>query len=140
MISTAHIHPILVHFPIALILLGFLADILSIYLKKENSLDKTSFYLLITGTIGAFFAWLSGNLFAAHVSGAAHDIKETHETFAMITLILLLITGIIRIYIIKKNEIKWLKKISFITYVLSAISVAITGYLGGILVYNYMIN
>ncbi len=55
MISLSHLHPMLVHFPIALIVLGFIADFASLIFKKEACLSKTGFYLLIAGyTLGNY--------------------------------------------------------------------------------------
>ena len=86
MISTSHLHPMLVHFPIAIILFGFIAETLSLFLKKEVCLSKTGFYLLISGTLMAVFALFSGILFTSEMSGSAEEIKELHELFAWTTL------------------------------------------------------
>lgn len=139
MFSTSHFHPMLVHFPIALVVFGFLADVISIYFKKEACLSKLGYYLLIIGTLTAFTAWATGVLFTAEMSGSAGEIKETHEMFAWITLGILIVTSIIRIvYNAKYPENINLKWVAFVLYGLAAISVSITGFYGGTLVYNYM--
>ncbi len=120
MISTSHFHPMLVHFPIALVTVGFFAELLSMYVKKEVCFSKLGFYLLLAGTISAIFALLSGLIFTDEMSGAAHDVLELHELFAFTTLGLLLVTSIIRTYlVIKKEEHKTLMKIAFILYALA---------------------
>jgi uncharacterized membrane protein len=128
----------LVHFPIALIAIGFLAECISLIAKKEFCLSKMSFYLLIAGTFLAIFTWLTGILFTSEMSGTAGEIKETHELFAGLTLGLLLLTSILRLLLIRYTNNKRIIKLSFITYALAAICVAITGFYGGTLVYNYM--
>jgi uncharacterized membrane protein len=139
MISTSHFHPMLVHFPIALVAIGFLAEAASLFIKKEVCLSKLSFYLLLTGTLAALFTWLSGLLFTSEMSGKAGEIKDTHELFAWITLGLLIATSGLRIFLqIRNSENNTLKRLSFILYALAAISVTITGFYGGTLVYNYM--
>lgn len=139
MFTTSHLHPMLVHFPIALVAAGFVAELASLYIKKEVCLTKVSFYLLIAGTLSAFITWLSGLLFTSDMSGAAGEIRETHELFAWITLGLLLATSVLRIFLqFKKTENKKLNWLSFALYALATISVSITGYYGGTLVYNYM--
>ncbi len=139
MISTNHFHPMLVHFPIALVALGFLAELASVFIKQEVCLYRTSFYLLIFGTLSALFAWFTGLFFTAEMSGTAGDIKETHELFAWITLGLLLVTSVLRIISqsreTENNKLKWL---TFALYALAALSVSVTGFFGGNLVYNYM--
>ncbi|MDP4209906.1 MAG: DUF2231 domain-containing protein [Bacteroidota bacterium] len=139
MISTSHLHPILVHFPIALIILGFIAEIVSIFFKKEVCLSKMGFYLLIIGTVSAFLALFTGALFTSEMSGAAGEIQETHELFAWISIGLLLVTSVLRVILLRKgNEQFNLKWAAFVVYGLATISVSITGFYGGTLVYNYM--
>jgi len=139
MISTSHLHPMLVHFPIALVVIGFIAEIAALYFKKEVCLSRLGFYLLIIGTISALVAWLTGNFFTSEMAGTAGEIKETHELFALITLGTLLVTSALRIVLqFKTTENKGLRWIALLTYGLAAISVSITGFYGGTLVYEYM--
>ncbi len=139
MFPISHLHPMLVHFPIALVVIGFIAELIYLFVKKEICLTKTGYYLLIIGTLAALAAWLSGELFTSDMQGVAEQVRETHETFAIITLILLLITASIRTFIvIKKVDNKTLTGIAFILYALAALSVSLTGFFGGNLVYTYM--
>lgn len=139
MISLSHIHPMLVHFPIALVLFGFAADFASLILKKEVCLSKIGFYLLLGGTLSAALALLTGFLFTSEMSGPAGEVRQTHEMFALITLAILILTSLVRIIISVRNKentnIKWL---AFFLYALAAISVSLTGFYGGTLVYSYM--
>jgi uncharacterized membrane protein len=97
------------------------------------------FYLLITGTLAAFATLMSGILFTSEMSGAAGEIRETHELFAWITVGLLIAASVLRVMVlvrkIEKNQFKW---VISLMYGLAAISVSITGFYGGTLVYNYM--
>ena len=77
MISLSHIHPMLVHFPIALIVIGFVADFASLVFKKEACLSKAGFYLLIVGTLSAVFALLAGVLFTSDMSGSTGEVRDT---------------------------------------------------------------
>jgi len=139
MISTSHFHPMLVHFPIVLILVGFLFEIASILYKKEIYLTTIAFYFVILGLLSAITALLSGALFTSEMSGAAGSVKETHELFAWITLTSLIVLSGFRIFLKLKNKEKSnLKWVAFVIYGLAAISVSITGFYGGTLVYNYM--
>jgi uncharacterized membrane protein len=139
MFDTAHLHPMLVHFPIALVMAGFAADTAAVFFKKEVCLSKAGFYLLMAGTLAAVVTWLSGALFTSEMDGAAGTIRETHELFASVTTLLLVVTLICRVVIqIKKIENKSLTWLVFALYGVSALSVAITGFYGGTLVYNYL--
>ena len=140
MFTLTHLHPMLVHFPIALVSAGFLFELIYLFRKKEICLTKAGYYLLILGTLAAVFTWLSGAFFTAEMEGAAGQVRETHALMATITVILLIIAAAIRIYVTvkKKDANKVLKKITFIVYALATISVLTTGFFGGTLVYNYM--
>lgn len=139
MFSTSHFHPMMVHFPIALVALGFLAELLALYFKKEICLTKFGFYLLVTGTLAALAAVFTGVFFTSEMAGAAGNVQKSHEFFAILTLCLLVLTSVLRIILKsskKENtELKWL---AFALYGLAAIFVSITGFFGGTLVYNYM--
>ena len=141
MFSTSHLHPLLVHFPIALVLFGFLTEFALLFFKNEVSLRKMGFYLLIAGTLSAIVTWLTGNFFTSEMDGAAGAIRATHELFATITLVLLVTTSILKsILLFLHNENSKLKILAFIMYGFAAISVGITGFFGGSMVYDYMMG
>jgi uncharacterized membrane protein len=66
MFNTDHFHPIAVHFPIAIITIGFIAEVASLFFKEEKCLSKTAFYLMVVGTLCAIVAWGTGQLFTQH--------------------------------------------------------------------------
>ena len=141
MFNATHFHPMTVHFPVALIMVGFLAELLSLFFKKEAWLSKASLWLMILGSLGAIVSYLTGEYFTVEYTGKAGDLKETHELFAKITMWVIIAATLIRLFLsyLKKDEsnIKWMV---FILYFIAALSVAITGFLGGSLVYNYLIK
>lgn len=138
MFTIAHLHPMLVHFPIALVAIGFLLELAFLFLKKEVCLTRAGFYLLIIGTLAAIVTWLSGILFTAEMEGAAGQVRDTHELFATITMALLIVASVFRIMALRLNNSKKLKNIAFVVYGLAMLSVSVTGFYGGTLVYNYM--
>jgi uncharacterized membrane protein len=128
----------LVHFPIALIAIGFLAEFISRFTKIEPYFSKLSFYLLLAGTAFAVTTWLSGVLFTSEMSGTAGQIKETHEIFAGLSLGFLVVTCCLYLLQARYTGNRLLSRLTFPAYALSAVSIAITGFYGGTLVYNYM--
>jgi uncharacterized membrane protein len=138
MISPSHFHPMLVHFPIALITFGYLAEVGSLVLKRELCLSKISLYLLLFGTLSAVASYLTGQLFTSEMSGAAGEARNWHEIFAGITMGILVLTATIRSYYCYKGDCDKFKWLIFALYSLATIAVSITGFLGGTLVYNYM--
>ena len=142
MFNTAHFHPMIVHFPVALILVGFLADVVYLFFKKEKCLSKMGLYLMVLGTLGAAAAFLTGHFFTFDPKeGSIVEIFERHETLALVTLIIMAIGTVIRIGVLvwKKEEplYKWLV---FGLYLLGAASVSVTGLLGGTMVMDYMMG
>lgn len=142
MFNTAHLHPMIVHFPIALIMVGFLADLLYLFNKKEICLSKTGLYLMVLGTLAAGAAFLTGNLFTVEPrQGAIVDVFEKHETFALITLLIMAIGSTIRIYtVIKKPDSTILRWTVFCFYLAGTLTVGLTGFLGGSMVFDYMVG
>lgn len=140
MFTLTHLHPMLVHFPIALVAAGFLLELVYLFCKKEVCLTKAGFSLLILGALAAVITWLSGMFFTAKMEGIAGQVRETHELLATISVVLIVIAAAIRIYatVKKMDDKKVLKNIAFIIYGLATLSVFATGYFGGTLVYNYM--
>lgn len=140
MFNSAHLHPMIVHFPIALITVGFIAEVVSLFFKSEKCLSKTGFYLMLIGALAAIAAWSTGQLFTNEPSqGAIVEVFEKHETGALITTILIVLCSIFRIYLsVRKKEESSLRWIAFGLYFLAFAGVTFTGFMGGTMVYNFM--
>jgi uncharacterized membrane protein len=140
MLNTAHFHPMIVHFPVALITVGFLAEVISLFFKNEKCLSKTGFYLMVLGALSAIVAWTTGQLFTNEpTQGEIVRLFQKHETGALITMIVMIIGSMFRIWLVmqKKEETK-LKWISFGLYLIAFAAVTFTGFMGGNMVYNFM--
>jgi uncharacterized membrane protein len=141
MFSTAHLHPMIVHFPIAIIIIGFLADLSSLIFSREKCLSVMGFYLEVVGMLATIAAFLTGYLFTSPMDGEAGIIREQHETFALLTLITIIIASCFRIFIVyRKKEETSLKYLSLGIFFIAFVFVSITGYLGGSLVMDYLIG
>ena len=132
----------LVHFPIALITVGFVAEVVSLFFKSEKCLSKTGFYLMILGALGAIIAWSTGQLFTTEpTQGEILKVFQKHETGALITMVLMIVGSIFRIWlVVRKKEETPLKWIAFGFYFLAFTAVTFTGYMGGTMVYDFMIG
>lgn len=142
MFNTDHLHPMIVHFPIALITVGFIAEVVSLFFKSEKCLSKTGFYLMVLGSLAAIAAWSSGHLFTEEpTQGEILKVFLRHKTGALITMILIVAGTIFRIgLMVKKKEDTHLKWIAFVFYLLAFFAVAFTGFMGGSIVYDFMIG
>jgi len=143
MFDTSHIHPMIVHFPIAIIILGFIVELVSHIFRKELWLSKASLYFMIFGALSSIAAVLSGGLFndESMFQGAIVLVKEQHQLFGNITMILIIAVCLFRLYLIfDEREESWLKWIVPFIYLFAVAAVCLTGLYGGTMVYRYMIH
>jgi uncharacterized membrane protein len=142
MFNTDHLHPLIVHFPIALIIVGFFSDVASLFFRSEKCLSRTGFYLMVLGSISAIDAWSSGHLFTeAPTQGEILKVFINHKTGALVTMIIIIAGTLFRIMlVIKRREESPLKWISFGFYFLAFIAVTFTGFMGGKMVYDFMLG
>jgi len=142
MFETSHLHPLIVHFPIALIIVGFFADVVYLFFKDEKCLSKTGFYLMVLGALAAIAAWSTGQLFTSEpTEGDIVKVFARHETGALITMILMVLGATLRIYlVVKKKEETSMKWVVFAIYFLGFAAVVFTGLMGGTMVYTFMLQ
>jgi uncharacterized membrane protein len=140
MFEIEHIHPILVHFVIAPLIISIIFDFFWIF-KKEDYFQKFSWYNLnIAGTFGVL-SIISGLMAEENVifSEVSKEAFERHEEFAFIFIILLIIQVLWRIGLNGKYPRKLLH-VYYMLLIASLFSVIYTGYLGGKLVFEYGIG
>jgi uncharacterized membrane protein len=138
MITSTHLHAIVIHFPIALLIIGFLSELVSIFLKKPF-FGKMAFYLLILGTLGVVVSYLSGDAAGDGMEeGSLGTAIELHEQAATFALWLTIATAIayLAIFALKYDK-KWLKMVSVLLFAAAVTAIGRTGYLGGQLVYKH---
>jgi uncharacterized membrane protein len=130
----------IVHFPVALITVGFISEVLSLFFKSEKCLSRTGFYLMVLGALSAIAAWSTGQLFTSEpTQGEILSVFEKHETGALITMILMVIGAAFRIWLmVQKKEETQLKWVAFGFYFMAFAAVTFTGFMGGTMVYNFM--
>ncbi len=139
MLTATHLHAMIVHFPIALLLAGFLSDLL--YLTTKKPFFKTAgLYLLVLGALGAVAAYLTGNAAGDGLDDGSSLGKaiEVHEDAALLTMVLSVVAAAFRMVIDStKFKPKWGYAASVVLYAIVIASVARTGFYGGELVYKH---
>lgn len=139
MIDLTHLHPMVVHFPIALLLVGFLTDLADLVIKREF-LSQTAFYLLILGALGTVAALLSGDQAGNGImeQGLLGQAVEQHEEAAELTVWLVGIAAAVRVILVLLKRYSGIFKVmAFLLFFASVIAVGRTGYYGGALVYKH---
>jgi len=131
------IHPMLVHFPIALLFASVLFDFAS-FLTGWEDFKRAGFWLLILGWVGGLAATVAGLLGEeiAKKAGVPESMIDRHELFAISTLALFALLIVVRIFFRKS----WPRRgrLFYMGAALIGLSLlSATGYLGGDLVYRY---
>lgn len=136
--SASHLHPMFVHFPIALILTGLVTEFISLSKKSSSFYSEASWFLLGTGTVTAIPALLTGMFLTGELTGPAGNIRDIHETWGIITLAAALVTTLassfVRMKDLQNSRTEWAVAA---LYTLTAAAVVITGYYGGLLAYEF---
>ncbi len=135
-----NIHPLLVHFPIALLISFFMVDFMGSVFKKTNWRGIAS-GLLYLGTISALFAVIAGFIAADSVAHGenVHAIMDRHKTLGLSVLSLAFILSSWRL--LAGGKIKG--EVNFLYLFLSAIlSILITlgADMGGLMVYKFGVS
>jgi len=85
MISGTHLHAMAIHFPIALLCIGFLSAVISLFFRRDF-FSQAAFYLLVLGALGSIAAYLSGNAAGEGIEeGALGKAVGLHEQAATIS-------------------------------------------------------
>lgn len=126
-----NMHFILTHFPIVLLIVGFLFDLLARILKKKEW-HSAGWACLALGTLGAIASVMTGPA----LNGQSPDLPA-HELFGRLTAILAIVLFVVRLAMLrwKKREIG-----SHPAFLIGALAAAIlvgyTGHLGGKMVHE----
>ena len=141
------LHPRIIHFPIAFFVLYFIFETVGATLKKE-AFTKTAFFILALGVITAILSVLTGN--QAHetaknflVEGEAYfnQLIKQHENFATLSLWYFTILFFIRMYLVIKKNLSIKVQYLFVFFsLLGCVLILLTGYYGGVLVFEHGIG
>jgi uncharacterized membrane protein len=138
MISATHLHAMVVHFPIALLIVGFLSELIA-FIFKKSFFRQAALYLLLIGTLGTIASYVVGNTAGEGIeeSPLAKAMK-LHEQAATIALWLTGFTAAVYLFIaFFKYQKSWARIASVVLFAAVIGSISRTGYLGGQLVYKH---
>lgn len=87
-----NIHPMLVHFPIGLLVIAVLMDLLQWFRPLREKLDLTAVLLYTLGTLGSIAAFWSGRVASetVQVSIQAQTVMSDHDDWALYTMLFFL--------------------------------------------------
>lgn len=130
-----NLHPLIVHFPIVLLLLGAFLQIIQVFVLKRN-LDWVILLCVGAGFIGAYVAGVYAHPHTHNLTETAKKVLEQHDIYAEWTIYASALGAVLKlgsIFLLKKNrlfEIAVLLVLGFAAY-----SVSEAGHYGSQLVY-----
>jgi uncharacterized membrane protein len=144
------LHPVVVHFPIALLLVVPIFVVLALVQRRQRpGLSQAALVLLLLGTVGAWVAVQTGEAAEGLVEGVAGvgEVLEEHEHGGerarnFFTGLTLLYAGIVLLPAILKREPSaalygGLNAVFLVLYLFAVVSLANTASLGGRLVHEF---
>lgn len=139
----ASIHPKVIHFPIAFLMLYPLFELLFLFTRKEF-FSKSAMLFLGIGVIGSFFAVLSGNQAFEVVknwSNEGKNIFSSHQTFANLSVWYFTALLVVRYFLfIKKKLNRTTISVIFVLSFIGGYFIYQTGNYGGKLADQVIIN
>lgn len=132
-----NIHPLLVHFPIALLSLFFLLDLVG-SLAHKSEWRRAASWFLYCGTVLAGLTMAAGLIAAASVphGGDVHEIMENHEHLGISVFLLASALSIWR-WLAKEQITGPANTLYLLSAAILAAMLVFTADLGGLMVYNY---
>jgi uncharacterized membrane protein len=136
--AMVNIHPLAVHFPIALLTCFFFLELAAAFSRKGENLRIGASWMLYLGTLGACVAVATGLWAEATVphSEEVHSILENHERFGFAVLSISIVLSVWRLI----NRGRFTRLGQFVHLLLGLVMVVVMAFgadLGGLMVYRY---
>jgi uncharacterized membrane protein len=130
----ANLHPIVVHLPVVLLPLAFLAQLASLFVWRQP-LQWVTLAALVGGVAGAVLAVTLTHPHTHELTQAAGEVLDHHDTYASWTLWLAVAALVATGLCLWLRQQRWLHLLTALLIGSAAVMVGITGHYGGTLVY-----
>lgn len=132
------IHALLVHFPIALLIFGVLAQFIGFW--KKEFFNRAALYLIISGFVMGVFSYLTGEAAEEFAEANGNEARidalvDTHETLALMTLIIFGIFIVLQLWN-RKKQVKLFIPLAIVLSIAGLTTLTLTGHYGGMMVYG----
>lgn len=134
----ATIHPMVVHFTIAVNYLTALAGFVGLFRRNDKMFSRSFFYLLILSILATIAAGVAGVIsesYISHVPSAVQQIFPAHRRDGELTGVFLVLSFLAQVFLGRVTQ--KVSVIAFLLCLVSTVLVSIAGHLGGTMVYNF---
>jgi uncharacterized membrane protein len=140
--SLPNLHPAIVHFPIVLLIVALLLDIVALFAGSRVWLRKAAILLSVLGAVAAGFTFLTGRQAAQTVAIplAAETAISRHETFALYTLWFFGVYAAVRLALQIVTYRRWIHVVMIVIGLVGQGLLLQTADLGGSLVYKHALG
>ena len=136
-----NLHPLIVHFPVALLMAAFVVDLCALVLPRAPWADATSAFLYPAGALSALGAYLTGRQAAATVlmPGMAHATLNAHWNWALATTLYFALVALVRVALmtLPVRPTLWSRAALTAASILGVVLLFYTAEQGGRLVYEH---
>jgi|SRR5882724_11495222 len=132
-------HPVIVHFPIAILILGLFLDLAAL-LSRREWISRAALVLLVVGALASVVAVRSGSEQATEIARppALDGPLEEHAESGKLTMVFFLALAATRGALARFRKLSpTIHAATFAAWIVGAILLARTGYFGGQLVYRH---
>jgi uncharacterized membrane protein len=147
MIDLPHIHPMLVHFPLALVPLALCVQIFALYrghkLFDRSCPSSMAILLLVLAALAAVVAAVFGDMALDHAldAGVPMASMEDHEEFGQVTAVLLAILAGVELWCYWKSISGFaVERLLLLAGIMLLAVLLVTAWFGGQLVYEHGVN
>jgi len=137
--NLASLHPLVIHFPIALLIAALAFDLVGVLWRRE-AFTSAGFYAQFLGALGTIAAVITGK----QAEEAVEDLKgieetlELHERLGQISMWIAILAVIGRWYLVRREPLGPRMRLGMLAISLVlAVLVGVSGFYGGELVYQY---
>lgn len=137
----ATIHPMIVHFTIAIVYLAGLAGVVGLFWRADGFWPKMFFLMLFFGILATLAAGVAGAISESYISTIPSGVGgmfETHKFYGELTGVCLVIAFFFQAISWFRNRKDWrVSIIALIFTVVAVVLVSMAGHLGGTMVYQH---
>ena len=131
---TEHLHPMVVHFPIALFIMALFFELLSVFTRHEG-LHKTALHLFVTAALITPLVVRTGLDEAARLN-LKHPVLNEHREYAE-WLMWVSLAALPLLWAVNRKCQKCFRAVFILVLISTAVLVTLTGHEGGKMVFEY---